>query len=49
LNKVFVAASKPKAEINKTGFILYLPLLNSRAKNKTSFLFVFYFRFDKRN
>ena len=42
LNKVFVAASKPKAKRNKTGFILYAsnsPPLNSRAKNKSSFNF----------
>ena len=42
LTKVFVAASKPKAKRNKSGFILYaseLPPLNSRAKNKTHFYF----------
>ena len=48
LYKVFIAASKPKAKKNKTGFILYasdsLPL-NSRPKNKTSFQF----RFDSGN
>ena len=48
-NKVFGAASKPRAKSNKTGFILYAsnsPPLNSRAKNKISFEFLFYFRFD---
>jgi hypothetical protein len=40
LDKAFVAASKPKAKRNITGFILYASNshpLNSRAKNKTSF------------
>ena len=42
LNKVVVAASKPKEKRNKTGFILYaydLPSLNSRAKTKIKFNF----------
>ena len=37
LNKVFVAASKPKAKRNKTGFILYAsnsPPLNSLTKKQ---------------
>ena len=52
LNKVFIAASKPNAKRNKTGFIFYAsdsPPLTSRAKNKTSFKFLFYFRFDSVN
>ena len=41
LCNVFVAASKPTAQRNKTGFILYAlnsPPLDSRVKNKTSFI-----------
>ena len=51
-NNVFVAVNKPNAERNKIGFILYAPdspPLNSRVKNKTSFKFLFYFRFDSVN
>ena len=39
LNEVFVAASKPKANRNKTAYTLYdpdSPPLNSRTKNETS-------------
>ena len=46
LFNVFVAASKPTAQRNKTGFILYAlksPPINSRIKNKTSFDFIFYY------
>ena len=52
LNKVFVAASKPIAKRNKIVFILYArdsPPLNSRAKIKTSFSFLFFFRCDSVN
>ena len=52
LNKIFVAADKPKAKRNKTGFILDAfnsPPLNSRAKNKTIVRFLFYFKFDSVN
>ena len=50
--KFFFAATKPRAKRNKTGFISYspeYPPLNSRVKDKTSFEFLFCYRFDTAN
>ena len=52
LNNVFVAASELNMKRNKTGYIFYAPdppPLKSCIKNKPSFEFLFFVRFDSVN
>ena len=49
LNSVFVAANKPNEKNGSNMYAPDYPPLNSRVKDKTSFEFLFYVRFDSVN